>query len=683
MDTLTQLQSIFNDIQSCDSRQFGENMRAALDIIPRDCSFLRIIDTILLCQRSSPPPKVVHFLKRVLEELRETSREVFRSVLEYLVDKSSCKSTRVRRNALRLLSTVLSIEEDGVDGDVLSKVAEKLFDREQGVRKEALRMCISFQNQQLCGTLRVHAAIKDLIRYDPSHEIRKIGFLGLELNESTYNCILERCIDSNASIRRAFWTQYFPRIDMSGLTHIQRIYLMKKGISEREFNAKEIFLESIRAYGMEKFIDDFYCEDEEYVTCIEECLKRSTENYELDRYTPSYLHFLTCYYKITEERSGKDALRLPPLEEFLKIFYLKCVELEKALAEQPDLRVLKYFLRILGFYDLFTDDSKKYVVSIVNHLVLTCNFTSVVEEAVMLLARTCEANLEKITGSLIKKTRGSPICFALCEAVMKHLPLGAIHEAILSEITILDIEQSSEIYFWYFTKNPNPNIELQYLSLLPRTKVVEGCADLVLMGILDVSKLEPCLQLQLSRFNQHCAVPVCKLLLGGKLASGDYVKYLLLTYYSTETDSIQQYLSLFFFEYFRNTPCALADAFCDVLSLISANHKIFIDQSLFWMSAANRSLEYQRLYLAVCTFIYNKYDDLPNRKYFFVTLGAISVDPSWEPVTTKAIITVLGLIIRKRPRENVNVLLNQVMEVDDGTPLSTEEFEKLKRTLEG
>lgn len=682
METLNQLQEIFNEIQNCDSKRFNENMLKTLSIIPIDNSFLRIIDCILVYSKNSPPPKVIHFIRRILEELKETNNDIFNIISLYLLEMTQCKRAKIRRNALKLIQLILLIQNGCNDNDYLAKIAEKLFDKDTSVRKEALKICLSFQSHRLSDSLTIQTAIKDMIRYDTSQEIRKIGFLGLELNESTLNCILERCIDSSAAIRKAFWTEYFPKIDLKSLNYTQRIYLMKKGINEREFNAKDIFLEKIRTYGLNQFIEDFYSEDHEYNVCIEAYLTNNEEKYELDRYTPSYLYFLNCYYKITEDKYGRDSLNLLPLDEFLQIFHLKCVELEK-LDKNTDeaknqFQILKYFIKILGFYDFFTDDSKKYIISIVNYIILSCNFVPVVEECVILLVKTCSENLIKILGSLIKKTRGKTICFSICEAVMKHLELCEMHNAILSEIAILDIEQSVNIFFWYYMKNPNPNIEEQYLSMLPNKKVIEGCTDLVLRNILDVSKIEECLLTQISRFNQSCVIPICKLLLGKKISSTEYIKYLLLIYYSTEVESIQQYLSLFFYEYFKNNPEALINIFCDVLELITANHKIFVDQALFWISNSQDSLKYQLLYFNICVSIQNRYETLVNKKYCFLALSLIPIEPTWDKIITKKIITVFGLIIRKRPRENVNVLLNQLVEIDDGAPLLIEDYNDLK-----
>lgn len=685
MNTLDQLQEIFNEVQDCDSKTFSENIQLAMSIIPKDNSLLRIFDTLLMCQRNTVPTKVSYFIKRILEELIKTNKNIFDTILLYLVNKTSCKSTKVRKNALKIINIMLSIDVSSPNEEVLAKVAERLFDKEQSVRKEALKISIPFQNYPLSDKITIQTTIKDIVRYDTSHEIRRIGFLGLDFCPSTFNCILERCIDSNVNIRKTFWLHYFSRIDLKQLEYSQRIYLMKRGICEREFDAKQIFLERIREYGLNQFVDDFYCEDKEYEVCINEYLNNCNDEYELSSYTPSYLHFMCCYYKYIEEKKGKDSLNLLPLEEFLQIFYFKCTEAENTIDKstvQSNIsdcfKVLKYFLRILSFYDLFTSESKKYVYSIVNHLIVKSNFTETVDDCVSLIVKTCTEDLTKIAGSLIKKTKGRPICFAICEAVVKYVEYGMIHDAIVNEIAIFDIESSLDILFWYFIKNPNENIKSQYLSFLPNKKVVEGCADLVLKGILDAGDIEDVFLRHLSKFNVSFVIPMCKLLLGKKINSNEAVKYLLLIFYSTEEDQIQQYLSLFFFEYFRFNPDRLIEIFCEVLELISSNHRVYVDQALFWISNTPDSIKIQQLYFNICVFIVNNYDELKNRKQMFAVLTRIHPDSTWDKITNKKIIVVLGLIIRKRPRENLNLLLNLVLEIDDGVPLSAADYEDLK-----
>lgn len=682
IDTFTQLQNIFNDVQECDSRKFTDNMNTALALIDKDNSFLHIIDIIICNQRAAIPQKVSHLMRRIFEELYETKKDVLRCITVHLLDKTDCKNTKVRKNTLKLLGLVLSIEKEPVDTSILARIAERLFDKEQSVRSEALKICLSFQNYSLNGTLTIQTTVKDIIRYDPSHEIRKLGFLGLEFNASTLNCILERSIDSNMTIRKAFWTQYFPHVNIKDLSDAQKVFLMKKGIGEREFDAKSIFLQKIRDYGVEQFVNDFYCDEVEYDICIKSYLEDCYDSYELNQYTPSYLHFLVCYYQVKEEKMGRDSLNLIPLEEFLQIFYLKCKEIETLHKNSEithlNFNSIKYFLRILSFYDLFVDESKKYAFSIITHLICSLDLIPLVEECILFLIKTSSNDLIKVIGSLIKKTKGKQICYTLCEYTMKHLPFGDIHDAIMKEIVVLDLEKSLNTLFWYFIKNPIESVETQYLSFLPSKSVVEGCVDLVLKDLLDKNKIENCLLTQLSRFNETAVEPTCKLLLGKKVESTEICKYLLLIFYSTECNRTQQYLSLFFFEYFRNSPQALLDSFCNVLQLISANHKVFIDQAVFWLSNSAYSYGLQSLYFNVCVFINNNYDTLTNKKQFFTTLTSIPVQVSWNACLTKKIITVLGLLIRKRPRENVNMLLAQILEIDDGTPLTSNEFEELK-----
>lgn len=682
-NTLTRLQTIFNEIQSCNTKKFSDNLNEVLELVPIDNSFLRIIDSLLVSDKNTLPPKVGHFIKRILEEQSQSNKIVFNSILLYLAEKISCKSTKIRKNALKFIGIMISIDQSYFSQNLLDKVAERLFDKEQSVRKEALKICIPFQTQSLSDAITIQTTIKDMIRYDQSHEIRKIGFLGLELSSTTLNCILERCIDMNVNIRKAFWVQYFNKIDLKQLDLCQRIYLMKKGMNEREFDAKHIFINRIRELGLQNFIEDFYCEDEEYENCIADYLKESNEEYQLDRYSPSYLNFMCFYYKIKEDKDGRDSLKLIDLKEFLEIFYLKCKETEEILELSRDgasesFKVLKYLLKILSFYDIFTDESKKFVYSIIQHLILQPNFTQIVEDYITLAVKISNEKTVNFIGTLIKKTKGKPICMLICEYAMKHLPYSEFFDAILSEIAVFNIEGSYNIFFWYLMKNYRPEIEEQYLNFLPHKKVIEGSTDLVLSNVMSIEKIEKCLFIQLGKFNTSAVIPVCKLLLAKKITNSDFVKNLLIIFYSTENESIQQYLALFFFEYFRTGIDTLVDVFCQVVELITSNHKVFVDQSIFWISNSAVPNGHQILYFYICTFIINNYDTLTNKKYLFSALTKINTSDKWDTVLTKKIIFILGLIIRKRPRENVNALLSVIVEIDDGIPLTTEEFDQVK-----
>lgn len=686
MNTLTRLQLIFNEIQSCDAKKFSESLGEVLKLVPIDNSFLRIIDSVILTDKNTLPPKVAHFIRRVLEEQSHSNKIVFGSILGYLANKIGCKSTKVRRNSLKFISLMISIDKSYLTSTLLEKIAERLFDKEQSVRKEALKICIPFQTYSLGDTITIQTTIKDMIRYDQSHEIRKIAFLGLEFCSGTLNCILERCIDSNTQIRKAFWSQYFDKIDLKQLDHCQRIYLMKKGLNEREFDAKTIFIRKVKELGLKSFIENFYCEDDEYENCIADYLKDCTEEYCLDNYTPSYLNFLCFYYKIKEDRDGRDSLKLFDLEEFVQIFYLKCKETEKILENgigdvNQHFKVLKYLLKILSFYDIFTEESKKFVYSIINHLSQQANFTQIVEDYVLLGIKISNDKAVNFIGNLVRNTKGKPVCFLICEFAMKHLPYSEMFDAILGEIAIFQIENSYNILFWYLMKNYKPEVEEQYLNFLPNKKVIEGVADLVLSNIINIDKIKEPLAMQLSKFNTASVIPICKLLLAKKITDFDFLKNLLIIFYSTDNESIQQYLALFFIEYFRESIEPLVEIFCKVLEMITSNHKIFIDQTIFWISNSRKANGLQTLYFNICIFIVNNYDSLLNKKYLFNTLAKINVSDQWDSILTKKIIFLLGIILRKRPRENANSLLNPLVEIDDGEPISSEDFESVKKLI--
>lgn len=689
METLQSLQHIFNDVQICDSKKFKEHLSQTLMIIPQDNSFLRIIDILLLSQKTSFPPKIFYFLKRLFEELSVKNRSIFDTIVLYVFDKITCKNSKIRKNSLKLINLFVSVDPNCLNSDLLMKIAEKIFDKEVNVRREALKTIIPYQNYQLNESVTVQTTLKDVIRYDPSNEIRKMGFLGLELCDQSLNCILERCIDSDLQIRKAFWFQYFSKIDISKLTYPQKIYLLKKSMNERDFDAKSIFINRAIDYGIESYIEQFYCEEDEFGQSIEMILQNTVLDYELTRYTPAYLYFIYFYYRFKEEKDGRDSLKLVDLNEFLRIFYIKCTESESMQSNgysndeiSQSFKVLKYCLKILAFYDIFTDHSKKCVLSIINHLILHPSFNQIVEDCIVLAIRICDSNIINFIGSLIKKTKNKPICIQICEFAMKHLPYGEIFDAIMTEIAILDISRSHNLFFWYLTKNYNDHIAEQYLSYLPVVKVLEGVTDLILSGLMTVDKVQSVIEEQLSFKNTSAVIPTCKLLLADKLNNCEYVKTLLSIYYSTEVESTQQYLSVFFYEYFRIYPNILISIFCDVLELIPDNHKVFIDQTLFWISNSKAKNNYQQLYYNICVYLLQNYHAIQDRKHLFKTLFKIQLSDDWEPVLVKKLIVFLSQILRKRPRENVHLLLNQLVEMDDGVPLSYEEYEQIRYLVE-
>lgn len=691
MGTLAQLQQIFNEIQTCTPQAYAARAQDAVEMAANDASFLTVLHTVLASKKASLPDRVLGFLRRIFEGLGKAHQGVLERIFYYLLDFVDSKSCRCRKHALHLLSMILGVAKYPLARDTLQRISERLFDRDAGVRREALRICLEYQEHELGEGLRLVGVLKDVVRFDQSHEVRRAGLAGIVVAPETLNCIVERCTDVNVGVRRAFWAGCFERLQLREIPAPQRVYLMKSALSEREFDARSIFLQAVERLGLEEFVDCFYCEEKAFGDVVEHYLRQGREELALTRLTPGYVCMMGIYYRLKEDDVGRDGLDLMDLDEFLDLISERCRALEARMQgpdgvlpgapPDEDIKTLVGLFRLLAFYDLFGDRSRRRVLKIINSLLARCSARDVVEEAVLLCKRICSSDLVSFLGSVIKKLRGSPLCYTVSECVMKCLPHGELHEAIFQEIAIPNLNESLEIVFWYFLLRPSKNLEELLLSFLPNAKAVRCVADLVLAGHVDPGAVSAAIESQLFRFDENVAIPTAKLLLARRLAGSEYFKYLLLIFYSTEDGSIQQYLSLFFYEYFAHDPQPVIDVFCDVMQLITDNYRVFADQALFWISNSQAPHGTQHLFFSICCHMLRGYDGMKNRRLLFFTLDRISIQPCWEPVLTKKIIYVLGQIIKKRPKEQTQHLLAKLMEIDDGSPLDAGEFTLLRDAL--
>lgn len=631
----------------------------------------------------------------------------------------------------------MNITEYKLDAIVLQLIGERLFDKESGVRKEALRICLNNQEACLNESLKIQGVLKDILRHDHVPDIRRMCLEGIIVCKSTLNSVIERCVDSNLAVRRAFWITAFSKINYKDILPEQRIFLMKSAFIERELNAKNIFINFVRNIGFEEFIYNFHCKE----TCYEEILEMvfMEDEYKLNKYTPEYIHFMYVYYRHIENKDGRDALKLSKLEEFLEILYERCLIIQDKINDEingenneknndkindivdsnidkinDDIQIAIGLFKLLEFYDIFMDSERKSVLKIINLLLLKCEIKEIVEESIILTKRICNKDITNFIGSIIKKVKNKKICYVICEYVMKHLEFSEMHQAIFQEIVITNINESIGIIFWYVVANPSEYTKEFYLSFLPNKKILEGATDLTLMGILEWSEISEQFITQIEDFNENVVIPITKLLLAGEVVDkkGDenivgenivsenmidknmienfckfrivdkIFKNLLLIYYSTESACIQQYLSLFFNEYLLNDSTPLINSYCEISQLITANHKIFLDQSLYWIRNSEKKNGSQILFFNISVFIYKNYDEIKNRKHLFQTLEKINVLPCWDLNMTKWIIYILSSIIKMKPRENIQALLAQVIEVDDGSPMQSDQFSWLKGLLE-
>lgn len=703
MNNLHTLQGLFNEIQKCESKEFSQNIQLAVNLIPKDESFIMILHTLLGCKNNSWPPRVNLFIKRVFEELITNNSDAIEGILKYCVLFVESKSKKCRKHALRLIHTINEIKEFEMGADRLQIISEHLFDKDAGVRKEALKICLTKQNKLLNESLHVEGVLKDVLRYDANLEIRKMALSLLQINKSTLNCVIERSIDSNVKIRIIFWQCCFLKIKVEELSKQQRIFLLRNAQNEREFDAKQIFQGVVKRLGIVKFVGYFYDRDGALDVFIDEYLKDNNIEFGLEKdgklkvvidgnsnevkeiyqndseFEAGYIYFLNKYYKLIEENEGRDRLNMLELEELLELIYNKSIEVENKVREgvilNEEIDVVTGMLRLLVFYDIFVEDVKQMVLAIIKVLLIKCNVREIVEEAVLLCKRICndEENI-KFFRKIIAKTKESDICYIVCEYVMKHLKYGILHENIVSDISIPNIPKSIDILFWHILHKPGTQIEELYFSYLPTKRVLEGTTDLVLSGVLQPENFLTVVQTQIAALNENAVVPITKLILAEFVDSEICIKYLLIVYYSTDNEYLQQHLSIFFTEFFFKSSKPLIECFCEVVEIIVDNHKVFIDQCLFWIHNSAYFNGSQLLFYSVGLFLYKNYDLLKTHKLYFYVLEKINISPCWNNLLTKKIIYIITQIIKRRPRQNVNLLLNRLMEIDDGYPMNNDDF---------
>ncbi|KAI4290761.1 hypothetical protein PAPHI01_0035 [Pancytospora philotis] len=692
MTEAVEMQQIFNEIQTCAAGEISEKLARSVRLLGSSAALAPVLHAVLCSKRAALPPRIVGFTRRLFEELAEQKAAVLVEVFAYLLHFTQSKATRCRQQAMQLLLMILQIRRYDLSTATLQQISERLFDKDAGVRRTALQICLLYQESGLGDRLVMQGVLKDVIRHDQSSDVRRVGVVQLQPGPETLNCLVERCADASAGVRKAFWMACFPRIDVRELSAPQRVFLMQTAFHEREFEAKRHFMRVVDQLGIEGFAECFHCDERVYDEILESYFAISGEEYTLRECTPGLVHMMFVYYRTREERDGRDSLALPDIDALLGDIQTCCAALEDSVAQRADepaaasvhsqVRVVVGLFRILGFYDLFDELPRKRVLRIVKHLFTQCSASEVVEEAVLLCKRLCASDLTSFIGAAIKKTRGSPLCFAICECVMKHLPHSELHDAIFQEIAIPNLAESIGIIYWYFYLKPSPSLQDLFFSFLPCKKAIEGAADLVAAGHVPAADLELCLRTQMGQFDENAVVPIAKLFLVKKITDPAYLKFLILVYYSTDTEAVQQYLSLYFHHLFSEDASPLIGVFCPVFQLITENYRVFADQALHWVYGSKVKDCAQRLFYEICLFVHNNFDTIKNRRYLFATLERFAISPDWEPVLTRKIVYVFNQIIRKRPSENIHAITARLMEVNDGAPLDMDDFNAVRSLLE-
>jgi hypothetical protein len=663
--------------------------------------FKKILDVLLLSSRKDFSSKILLFMKRLIEDLSVESpgREFLGNMFSHLLSSIDSKSRKVRKASIFLIRMVLE-SENFMSKDVLTKISERLFDRDKEVRKEAIRILSDSQNQDLGPKMKVVHVFKDLIRFDPSPEVRREVLKVIQINEITRNCIIERCIDSDLAARKVFYLSIFDKLKLSEINKDRRIFLMEKAYLEREFDVEGLFVDKIfdeydPKENLNQVVKMFY--NGKNTKTLEQFLFSIFDRIEYECGDLPELEvssfILRTYLSFKDQRFGRDSLNLPDLSLFVSHIYTMCSDSIGVSSDQLDERmpIIKNLFATLRFYDFFTEESRKFIMSAIYKLLTKIGSETIIEECVILSKIACEDEFATFMGSIISKTMKNNMmesCMMICKYIMKYMSEtpGEIHSAIINEVVLDNMDSDLkrhglEILFFYCLTEMKDD----YLKIIIESGNIEMCTDLYVNTGYTMIRDPLCRLLddKIVDESEEIIFPISKLLLFEDRAENDkYLKYILTRYYVTEDDHVKQYCFVFFHEYFYKSSESLLRVFCEVLSSLESFKAVFIDQSLYWIANSTRKMGSQILFYNVCIYIIKRYDSIPIN-IFLNVLDRIEVMCLWDSNLTKKIIYCCGMIIKKIDgRSNViNGIIGRLMGIDDNEPIDKDSIQEVRNDL--
>ncbi len=297
-------------------------------------------------------------------------------------------------------------------------------------------------------------------------------------------------------------------------------------------------------FELKEFIELFECDGEEYKEIIKNYLIKNDEVPEILNF-----NFLRIYYGFLEDTYGRESLNL--------------VEIDKLL-ESKDPNIIK----ILGFYDFVLDEEKKRILIFLREIFLgETKELEIYMEGVQILKKIFYKNFSKFSQFIraaISKSKDLNLIFRITISVLSIVEdnieeLNELKKIVVKEIVLEQIQNQSKELFrrccYTFLVNYGYSNDSLYSEILDAyydsndVVSITGMVDLVLMGKLDYSKIK---FIESDSKNEDFTVSLAKLLMAGYIENKKLmVEELFSVYYSTNSECIQQYLSCFFYEYFK------------------------------------------------------------------------------------------------------------------------------------
>lgn len=682
MDTASQIRTIFNEIQTCGGHKYNENIKTITRILENSDSFeefRKVIAIVLISSKQEIPKGIYSFLKRIIYEHKISNRcmDFIQQLYSFLLSVISCRNKKVRKNAISLLQ-LFEIN----DGD-LTRLSEKLFDKDKGVRRECVKLLKRYRNTLLNPNIAIQSLFKDLIRHDSSHDVRREALRSVDVDLTTYSCIISKCEDPSESVRKVFYYEKLALIDLRKASRDKRILLLKKSFAERDFNAKEIFQKKCMidysTSEVNQLVFDFY--ETETLSYLTELLKYYFSSCKL-HFNSEYLesislpssYLLLEHLKFMEEEFGREHLEMMSLELFLEYLYRICCE---SIHNHDKIPIAKNLFQILRFYEIFESHVQNTIKRMAYKMLGKSFVEQIVEEIIII---PCISSDYMFLGTLIKKNICNENVLFLCKSIMKNIrPFSDLHDAIVVEVLSRYKNAASsrklifDILFFYYLERPSEeHLQILIENILETFPLV---VDLYLGDPMN-ENLKKHIVEHLARngpINEETLIPVTKVMLirGSDLFLEEVVEL----YYQTKNDEIRQYLTVFFYEYFGKFTDILISKFCKILSHIKSGHRLWVDQSIYWLLNAKHSNVAEFVY-RICVFIYKTGEHV---KILLTTFDSFVLDGS-DPVLIKKIIYCCTLLLKKGI--DVSSLIGKAMIVDNGEPIEKDKLDHVKNDIE-
>ncbi|KAM0686913.1 chromosome condensation complex Condensin [Conglomerata obtusa] len=691
MTSTTDISKIFNAVQECSSSEFKKYGKIICDEIQKQNVTQEVIinkiNIFLLQGKKSNSTKIILFFKQILEELNYVDNEdsinkdtikkedecynqsqlFIKHIYDHLLVCLDSKLTRVRKNALRLLKIVFeNIEPENSN---LIKICERLFDKEKEVVKEAINLLSKYQEMKVNKKDFIFDILKDLLRHDPNADVRKSALKNIVLNEQTINCVVEKISDIDFGIRNYFYKNIIEKIKLKMLKKDKLEFLIDKCFAERVFDFKIILAE--------KIIDEFDLQNNFFLFFEEHTLKNIKElliiifkkiNVVLNDLPKSYIEacIKNVFLNMIEDEKGRDFLTVPDLEIYLTFVVDKIVNIKNV-----DSLYIQELLSTLKFYDFFSEKDIDKIKMLINSLILTEISDEVIESVVVMVKNIIDDN--EIINIMLDSENLNFIKFlSKHKMISKETNLEYIKRIFKGPKNDLIYE----IMFFYYCNFPNNEV----LEELTVSKNLYILTDLFLFTRNNKLKenIETLINEGIDNLDYKIMLPLMKLLLCDSYYSQDAIIFILEGYYLQLESKLHQYATVFLHEYFLQNTTILVDIFCKTLSKLE-NKKLFINQTLFWLSNDKSQNDSQKLFLNICIYILQNISAKKIIIECLTVLNQIEISSSWDVIFTKKILFCVSMIIKKIENKTIiNAIVGRLMMIDDGYPLDKNEINEIQ-----